>query len=717
MNDYLYYNLGRAYHLNYQFDKAIENYEKALDYVEGFGYEHDFEQEILRQIEMAQNAKELTKKEVKASVINMGEKVNSEYPDYKPVISADESVLIFTSRKPGSTGNEKDITGRYYEDIYVTRRDEFGNWTDPVNISDKINTDLDEASVGLSPDGNQLFIYKGKKKGGDIYVSKFNGKEWSEPQMLSSNINTKRWETDACLSADGKKIFFASNRKGGYGERDIYVSEKISENEWSEPKNLGPVINTPFDEISPFLRADGKVLYFCSKGHNSMGGFDIFMSEFKDGTWSTPVNIGHPINTTSDDVHFNVIASGRRGYYASARKEGYGEHDIYLVDFEGEEVPVLLVRGIVYTNGKPYAKGVSLKVVDPNNHKSIKTVYQPAEDGKYLMILPPASSYDMIVEAEGFTPQLVSLKMPKLDSFHEIYQQIDLVSIDGKGQEIVVSELYKPAEELNNPSIAENAKKIDTEYEKILAENIESEFEQTHPESLNDPHLEKSVERLLNMTEPVAASLPVNEHGQAKEVYDEVDDVTYVYDKTNPEKGLVEYEVDGKPVKVIPENYQESEALAATEELAETAEEKETSGTSSSSETGTSTTSSERAEEEKTAVFTMMVHFGFDKWTLDEKSKNKVEVIVSTFQRHPNAKIEVVGHTDSKGPESYNMRLSKLRAQAVADYLVSKGVPRNKIVTYGKGESEPIAPNNNPDGSDNPEGRAKNRRTEIKIIE
>jgi outer membrane protein OmpA-like peptidoglycan-associated protein len=226
--------------------------------------------------------------------------------------------------------------------------------------------------------------------------------------------------------------------------------------------------------------------------------------------------------------------------------------------------------------------------------------------------------------------------------------------------------------------------------------------------------LEKSIERLLNMTEPVAKALPVNESDKANSIYDEVDDITYTYNKQNSEKGLVEYQVDGKVMKVIPENYQESEALAAMEELAEAAEEKESSGTSSSQ---TSAETSSVSEEEKTAVFTMMVHFGFDKWTLDEKSKNKVEVIVSTFQRHPNAKIEVVGHTDSKGPESYNIRLSKLRAQAVADYLVSKGVPRNKIITYGKGESEPIAPNNNPDGSDNPEGRAKNRRTEIKIIE
>ena len=262
----LLYYFARVCHVNERFGKAITYYDQyqsdtILDTVEVA--------DIDRQIQMCKNAQLLTEKPVNAVITNLGEALNSIHGDYAPVISADQSILIFTSRREGGIGNLKDENGAYYEDIYVShflfsRNEKNSKWMNPVNIGDKINTKLHDASIALSVDGRELFIYKGdnKGKGGAIYVAKREGLSWSTPEKLGKNINSKNWETSVSLSASGSKLYFISDRKGGYGGKDIYVSSKLSSGEWSPGQNLGASINTAYDEESPFIRPDGKTLYF-----------------------------------------------------------------------------------------------------------------------------------------------------------------------------------------------------------------------------------------------------------------------------------------------------------------------------------------------------------------------------------------------------------------------------------------------------------------------
>ncbi len=211
-------------------------------------------------------------------ITNLGDKVNSAYADYKPVLTADESQLIFTSRREGSTGDAVNAEGKYFEDIYVSNF-ENGEWTVPKSIGPTINTDDHEATVGLSADGQQLYVYKFLEGSGDIYMSNLMGANWMEPQKMGSDINLKSWESHASISADSKYLFFTSDREGGYGGSDIYYCQRLPDGSWGLAINMGPMVNSSYDEDGGYMHPDGQNFFFSSKGHNTMGGYDIMSVE------------------------------------------------------------------------------------------------------------------------------------------------------------------------------------------------------------------------------------------------------------------------------------------------------------------------------------------------------------------------------------------------------------------------------------------------------
>ena len=335
--------LGKAYHNNYEFEKAIEVFSALKETTKN----NELIKTIDKEIDQCKTGIELMKKPVKMQINNLGDKINSPFSDHSPVISANESVIIFTSRRKHFQGEELNEDGQYNEDIYISYNKD-NSWQEPKSISPYINTNGHEASIALTPDGQQLFIYK-SSNGGTILTSYLNGDEWSEPKDLGANINTHYRETDASPTADGKYLYFTSDRPGGYGGIDIYVSEKQEDGTWGKAKNLGPTINTSADEEGPFIYPDGKTLLFSSKGHETMGGFDIFRSKINEfGTWNEPENVGYPINTVDNDVFLTMTPDGKRAYFSSFRKDGYGKSDIYMMAFpEAEEKPVTIVKGNV----------------------------------------------------------------------------------------------------------------------------------------------------------------------------------------------------------------------------------------------------------------------------------------------------------------------------------------------------------------------------------
>ncbi|MDN5212482.1 OmpA family protein [Fulvivirgaceae bacterium BMA12] len=334
--DLLYY-VGKGYQYGMEFDKALEYYNK---YKEKIKKEKNYRgkdvvpvSEVERNIYECENGKEFTANPANFSIVNIGKKINSDLMDYGPVLNSDENILIFTSRRKDGNVNEDVADDNFsYEDIYISKK-ENGEWGKAENLGEQINTLYHESSLSLNADGSQLYIYR-SENGGDIYISKLNEDgTYSESQPLSENINSSFSENSISESPDGQTLFFSSDRPGGLGGLDIYYSVKEKNGKWSRAKNVGAVINTEYDDDSPFIHYDGKTLYFSTKGRKGMGGYDIFKSEYDSvgQEWSEPVNLGYPINTPDNDVFFVSTKDGKRGYYASVREDGYGYNDIYEV--------------------------------------------------------------------------------------------------------------------------------------------------------------------------------------------------------------------------------------------------------------------------------------------------------------------------------------------------------------------------------------------------
>jgi len=361
----------------------------------------------------------------KVKIENAGDAINSFSAEYHPLISADEAVMYFTSRRSNTTGGKKDPEyDIFYEDIYVSLKQD-GKWMPPTNLGSPANSEGHDAATGLSPDGQKLFIYRA----GNIYQSQLDGEVWTEPEKLNKNINSKGKETAACFSFDGLTMYFISDRKGGFGEKDIYMSKLTEEGDWGSAINLGATVNSVTNEDAVFMHPDGKTLYFSSDGHNSMGGYDIFSAEYNEQkkTWSTPKNLGKPINTTGDDVFFVLSANGKHAYYSSVRDEGLGEQDIYMITFlEDTLKPELtLIKGkITDEDGSPLE--VDIEVTDANSNAIISKTKSNKLTGEYLLSLPSGRDYSITYADEGFFFHAERINIPESSRFNELLMEITL---------------------------------------------------------------------------------------------------------------------------------------------------------------------------------------------------------------------------------------------------------------------------------------------------
>jgi len=436
--------LGDEYHSLSKFDKAIASYEKYKSTMVA-EKEHDKEniKDTDRKIQMCITAKYLVAHPVKVQIDNMGTAVNSMYGDYSPVLTIDQNTMIFTSRRSGGEGNKLYENGRYYEDIYISRRTKKG-WSKAENIGKPINTDGNEASVGISPDGQEILIYKDDKGDGNIYSTTLSGDTWSEPIKLNDNINSKNWEPSAFMSADGYAIYFTSNRPGGYGGRDLYVSYKNEKNDWGKAENMGPIINTEYDEDAPFIHPDGVTLFFASNGHNTMGGFDIFYTSLSaDGiTWNTPTNVGYPINSPDDDVFYVVSPDKTKAYYTSFKEGGTGEKDNYIVSFLDKQIsPLVVVTGTIKDAEDNVPKGIEITVTD-NNTGKVLGVYKPnSKTGMYMFVLTAGKNYNIAYEADGYMFYSENRQVAKNTNYYETSKAIKLPPLV-VGSRIVLNNIF-----------------------------------------------------------------------------------------------------------------------------------------------------------------------------------------------------------------------------------------------------------------------------------
>lgn len=433
--------LADAYHLDNDFDRALLFYERYLGVVkEDKDAEESDSRDISRKVEMCITAKELIAHPVTIQLENMGNAINSVYPDYCPRLSADQQIMVFTSRRPTNVGGKTYDGGQYFEDIYFSvKKDD--QWQPAQNIGWPVNTVGNEAAVAISSDGQEILIYKDDMGNGNIYTSCLDGDKWSTPVKLNPNINSPYWESSACISADGNVLFFVSDRPGGYGGSDIYKSIRQPGGDWGPAVNLGPVVNSPYDEYAPFLHADGVTLYFSSRGHKTMGGFDVFYSYAMDeNTWAMPQNIGYPVNSSGDDVFFIASPDRKTAYYSSFRDDGLGEKDNYKIIFPSlPGSPVALLKGKVLDTRDRTPADAVITVTEKNSNKT--GIYKPnPKTGEYLFVLAPGN-YNISYEADGLLFYSLNQYVNSANNYTEQKKDIKLSPMD-VGASVTLNNIY-----------------------------------------------------------------------------------------------------------------------------------------------------------------------------------------------------------------------------------------------------------------------------------
>ncbi len=387
-------SIGKAYQVLLKPLKAIEIYEDLLVHVP----EEDtlVMKELEYEIQICHNANFFLQHPIDITVENMGPEVNSMYDDHSPLVCVSESELFFTSRR-----NWMKLSllpdGQYAEKIYSVPLSA-KNWESARLLKVFFKQNEHESAASLSPDGDEMVLFRNDVHGKSLYISQFDGKNWSEPEKLPYPINSFAQETHGSLSADKSTLFFTSDREGGLGGIDIYMAKKNPDGSWGNPKNLGPNINTEYDEETPMIHYDGKTLYFSSEGHNSMGRLDVFYAQMNpDSTWSRPVNLGYPINTPDDDFFFVPTVNKSQAYYASSKfDDNYGGSDIYHVQFDSDDnTELAVVEGQVDELFGDNMKGVRI-LVTRTKDKLLVGDYRPnPTNGKYMLFLDVGYEYEV----------------------------------------------------------------------------------------------------------------------------------------------------------------------------------------------------------------------------------------------------------------------------------------------------------------------------------
>jgi outer membrane protein OmpA-like peptidoglycan-associated protein len=328
--------------------------------------------------------------------INMGPNINTSADEYSPVSTADDKTIIYTRQVA--------LNEDFFQSSKVNNE-----WQKAVYLSDKINTpNYNEGSESVSQDGKFLFFTGCNRPDGrgrcDIYVAQKKGDDWGKPFDLAPPVNTGGWESQPSISADGRTLYFVSNRKGGYGGYDIWKST-LTQQGWGEPENLGPNINTSFNEQSPFIHPDDSTLYFCSNGWPGMGNQDLFVSRLsKDGKWQIPKNLGYPINTNGDESGLSLTANGNYAFFSSNKLEGYGGFDIYTFELPVDLRPhvVTYVKGFVSDARTKQPLESAVVIVDLENSKPVYQNFSTAERGDFLATIAAGKNYGLNISKPGY---------------------------------------------------------------------------------------------------------------------------------------------------------------------------------------------------------------------------------------------------------------------------------------------------------------------------
>ncbi|UCG28568.1 MAG: PD40 domain-containing protein [Bacteroidales bacterium] len=459
-----YFSLGKAYLINNELDKAISTYSRFKDMLaeENEMMNSDF---IDQQILACNNAKKFMEEPISILKEDLGEDLKITAVNYNPAVSGDQSSLVFTCN--------------FGEDhlIYHSKKVD-GQWTLPVDITYQIGSNNDCTSSSLNYDGTELYVYKEDEFVGNIYVSYYENGTWTRIQKLNRNINTKFYESHACISFDGNTLYFTSNREGGEGALDIYKSVRNERGDWGPAENLGPAINTPFNENTPFITMNNSLLYFSSEGHYNMGGYDVFKAWRKGEGWTTPENIGYPVNTTDDDLFFQPVENGNAAYYSML--DGYKEQNIFKLLIRSEEITrVIEVKGILSVEDSTviFDERFKINLITSTGQDTIDVSFPNKLTGRYSFTITPGD-YTLSFEGEGYLTKIENISLPgdfpEKELFVDVFLETDPDYLPGKTTSPPVIDLSNIplVEAIDSATLVEDVVVRDVDYQDQEGEEV-----------------------------------------------------------------------------------------------------------------------------------------------------------------------------------------------------------------------------------------------------
>jgi len=634
----LEYWIGQSYQYGKRFDNAIDYYTRYRNKASKGAPPADAVQlqDADRRVEECKNGKEFMAAPQNFSIINIGKEVNSEYEDYAPVVNEDETELVFTTRRKDGNMNENVFSdNKPWEDIFISTKVD-GKWTAAKNIGAPVTTVTHESTTGLSRDGNTLLIYK-DENGGDIYITTRDKTGiWSPPAPMQG-INSTYTEPSASLSADGSTVYFASDRPGGLGGIDIYKATKDNRGQWTQVKNLGPGINTTYDEDGPFIDYQGTTLYFSSKGRKTMGGYDIFKSTLtnaKDNKWSEPENLGYPINTPGDDVFFVGTKDGKRGYYSSVREDGMGYSDIYRVDTpdaaKKEALPVKLSLK-VFDAATKQAMDAKVSLIAVKDNTTVPMTTTRAGSYDFTITAKEAKDYKLVVEKEGYVSQNAVMNLAGAsEKANVVTRTVELKKGEPEPEPVVVKKEKLPVKFSVKVSDAATKQALDA---KVSLTSVKDK-------------------KVVAVTSPAAGS----------------------YDFTITAEGSNDYRLSVEKDGYVFQNTVISIAGNGSRNI--------------------------ELRKPAVGVSQILhnIYFDFNKATFKQESYDELGKLENMMKQNGNLKVEIAGHTDSFGPDAYNKKLSLARASAVRTFLTSRGIDVRRVTAAGYGDTRPLASNDDEQG-------------------
>lgn len=713
----VYYYLGKTEHLAHNFQKAIDYfliYKDTLNHllnnpgskppVDLDMHQHNKKtvKEIEQQVDMCLRGIEYLGEPAKMKVTNAGNVLNSKYPEYTPVFTHNVDFMFINSRRPESMGIKNEDEEDYTEDIFVSYKTG-ETWTKPANIADQLNksfnSDNHDAVASLSHDGENLIVYRsaaGKYSSGDLFLCKLNEDVWTDPKEFPEIINSKYSETHACLTPDNNGLFFVSDRPGGKGKRDIYFIKKDASGAWENSIYGLDSINTSEEEESPWISPDGKKLYFSSKGHSTMGGFDNFVSIFDSTSnkWKSPINLGYPLNSARDDIYLMWSLDGNTGYFTSWREDTYGDKDTYKVTKEFPEPAQFALKGRVLESGTQLPVSATLTLSDPLTQKLIVKLQTDPKTGKYSTIVP-AKNFDVDVTSKNHIFFEDTVLIPVTHAYNERIKDFYLEEILVAHKAILKNIFFDYAQSTLRP---ESEKELVKLYS-LLKENESLKLEISgHTDSIanHDYNMNLSKERaeaVVNylLTHGIDASrLTAVGYGETQPIASNGTDQGRQLNRRT-EFLITDIKTDHKLTSI-------NDSLLAVK------------GMHSNDKNFIAKINPIALFDKKPISGQFLpgdVHFPFNEGKLiTDFSKRKLDKVIDMLYDYPEIKLQLKGFADATELNT-NANITDQRIKTVTDYLLEKGITSNRI---SKGESTKKSSSKNADSD------VKNRRVEFLVL-